>query len=112
MLPKSFAFYILVLLSIAVMFNGCGDDDDYSHELVIIGVTASPDTIGLGRWTTLTCNADDNFGYDITYTWNCEFGSFADTLESNNLSGTGTTYRSPTWYAPDSSGVFVIHVLC
>ncbi len=68
--------------------------DNYPPQ--IIALTASPASIDVGELATLTCQAIDADGGDLTYTWDANAGSF---------SGSDSTV---IWNAPDQLGYYLI----
>lgn len=84
-----------VLFLIIVLF-GCHKN----NPPVIEEIIASSDSIGIGENTTLFVDAYDEDGDDLTFTWDCAFG----TLSSN-------TGRSVVWTAPDIPDVYMITVI-
>ena len=76
---------------------GCSHiTDSENHPPRIIGFWSDPDVIERGGIATWTCDAEDDDGDELEYTWKASFGS---------LSGSG---KSVIWTVPDSSGIYTV----
>lgn len=90
--------YLLLVSIIAVAaYVNCGGENNAP---VINSVTANPSSTYPGENVTLTCDAEDEDGDLITYSWSAEAG----TLSATNLS-------SVIWTAPNDTGNFTIEVI-
>ena len=67
-----------------------------NHPPVISDLTANPPSIDINQTTTITCDASDEDGDALTYTWS-ENGGI--------ISGSGSTI---TWTAPSTAGTYTI----
>jgi len=81
---------------------------------VISSIVATPDSVQLGKTTTITCNASDPNGDSISYYWGAVAVSSSQTdgsydfnwdIEAGNITGSGNT---ATWQAPLIKGLYVI----
>ena len=79
--------------SVAVTVNDPGSSN---HPPVISDLTANPPSIDINQTTTITCDASDEDGDALTYTWS-ENGGI--------ISGSGSTI---TWTAPSTAGTYTI----
>jgi hypothetical protein len=63
---------------------------------IISSLTATPSSVKIGETSTITCNASDPDGDNLTYTW---------TMTGGSISGSGSTV---TWTAPSTAGTYTV----
>jgi hypothetical protein len=67
---------------------------------VIISMTATPESVDAGESVELVCEASDDNGDAINFSWYCESGMFS-----------ATTGSSVSWTAPSAAGSYFIVVM-
>lgn len=63
---------------------------------VVSSLTAASESVTAGATTTLSCNATDADGDELTYTWNAMGGTLSDST------------ATPVWTAPSADGYYTI----
>ncbi len=98
---KKLSYFPLIAL---LAFVGCKKDDNpttpQNHAPTITSVTASPDSIGLGGSTTVSCVAMDADRDAMTYVWSCPSGAFPS----------GVASASVVWQGPNTAGSYTVQV--
>ena len=93
---KTKTILIALVLGI-IVFYGCENGTEPKNEApVISGLTAEPSSVESGGTSTLTCEATDQDGDELTYIWEESSGA---------INGSGS---SVTWTAPDSEGTYSV----
>ncbi len=92
-MAKRFLVSAVLIAVIFVALTGCGN-----HPPQIVSVTASPSTVAPGEEATLTCNANDADGNQLSYEW--------ESVDED------TTYieASFIWPAPEETGDYRFYV--
>jgi len=96
---------LLAPLLIILFFHviGCGNTANVNintnHAPVIRSLTASPASVVIGNSATILCNAFDEDGNSISYTWSAVSGLLSSTTGSTVL-----------WTAPSAAGTYTINV--
>ena len=80
------------MLVAVVFFTTC----ETNNSPVITDLTANPSSVELGGISTITCDATDADGDNLTYSWSATSGS---------ISGSGSTV---TYTAPSTGGIYTI----
>ncbi|MBU1071986.1 PKD domain-containing protein, partial [bacterium] len=96
---------IYILLLGLFIFGGCSDGPNKSvtpenNAPAILSCTADPATVPAGSTTTLTVDAVDEDGDELTYTWSADGGQFPD----------GNVGETVTWSPPDLMGTYTVTV--
>lgn len=92
-MAKRFLVSAALIAVIFVALTGCGN-----HPPEIVSVTASPSTVAPGEEATLTCNANDADGDQLSYEW--------ESVDED------TTYTEASfiWPAPEETGDYRFYV--
>jgi len=94
--------WITPLLTVAVIIIACDRSSvDANNPPKIQSVAADPETIETGETSELTCQASDDDGDLLEYSWSAEEGSFADGDSGNQV----------IWQAPQIAGSYTIRVI-
>ena len=101
---SSTAFPYLLLLGL-VLGAGCSDGPNQpatpeNSAPTIVSCAAEPATVAVGTDATLTVDAEDDDGDDLTYTWSADSGQFP----------AGTDGESVTWTPPAQMGTYTVTV--
>ena len=77
---------LLVFILFALIVTGCNSPTDSSSQSPIItSFTATPDTIKVGRLSTVVVNASDPDGDPLTYSWEAKLGDFEPSANKNEI---------------------------
>ncbi len=96
---------VLSLIIVGISLTGCGKigeelaSEITNHAPAIRSLTASPASVVAGSSTSLVCDAYDDEGDSITYSWSAVAGVLSSTAGS-----------SVSWTAPSTAGAYTINV--
>ena len=101
---KNWIFALLMVVMISFIFWSCSNDHSSTAPSnsvpVINSLTVSDTSVVQGGTVTLTCNATDEDGDSLTYSWTATRGVLSS-----------TTGISTIWTAPDTVGTYTITVM-
>ena len=102
---RSSTAFLYMLLLATVIGAGCSDGPNQpatpeNSAPTIVSCDAEPSPVAAGEATTLTVDAVDDDGHDLTYTWSADDGQFPD----------GTDAESVTWTPPAQMGTYTVTI--
>ena len=87
-----------------IFYSGCSDDsstESVNSAPEIQKISANPSAIKVSGTISLSCEATDNDGDELTCTWSLDKGTFTD----------GSSGTSVNWKAPGEVGTYKVGVI-
>jgi hypothetical protein len=103
---------LALLMSLGLGLDACSSRDPVkptNHSLIMHSLTASPDTLGPGDSTVVTCVATDQDGDTLVYDWACDWRMHIKgqplpyPIKNNTFNNAETLYLDWAPTQPDST---------